>query len=422
MKRTLYIFFTFLFLFTSPVFPQVITTALPFLLIGASPTTNGMGELSSVESNDPMLGIANPGHIGLQSLTTYASANLYENKTQWLPIFGLSDLYYQANAGMLGVHSGDFIPTAPNIGLGFAYSKVLMNLGEFIQTNETGQEVGSWQAYEYSENHTYSIGVDYFVRLGLGYTSKRIISHLAPVGTDSAGKATINDKFSAHDIGAVLTVPVLDIISQTMSTPLKFVSLFLPTFDITTSYSLNNIGGNVTYMDGSQSDPFPRTVNAGYSLRAGVVLEMRNQTFEIASVMLGREAQDYLVRWTSNGTWEYLPASLHDINIMDNLIKGKENSNVLLRKGWSWSLFDIATFRYGSNREIGRAFNTRGYSLRFTTVFRLLDIFFSNQDAETPIGFIAKHLDAQYNYAEYEGLDGSPINGTTFTSISISLK
>jgi hypothetical protein len=78
-------------------------SAVPFLLIHPSSSSNGMGSVSAaIVADDPIATIMNPAQLGMFGLQNYFSLSTYSPKTQWLPSFGLSDLAYDVlalNAG-----------------------------------------------------------------------------------------------------------------------------------------------------------------------------------------------------------------------------------------------------------------------------------------------------------------------------------
>ena len=161
-------------------------SGVPFLLISPDPAANGWGEISTaVVSDNPMATIFNPGQLGLFSLDSYFSAGTYVPKTQWLPGFHQSDLTYDVTAVNAGVNLARQFDLDLPISLGIGYSRVYLDLGTFIRTSTSGpQPLATFNAHEKAEAFSVAVGIDYFVRLGVGMSFNNIVSVLSPIGTE----------------------------------------------------------------------------------------------------------------------------------------------------------------------------------------------------------------------------------------------
>lgn len=163
-------------------------SAVPFLLIHPSPNANGWGNVgTAVVSDNPISVIANPAQLGMFSLDKYFSASTYAPKTQWLPEFGLSDLTYSVWAISGGYNLSNELPLPFPVSIGAGYSRINLNLGEFIRTNESGQEIGRFSAFETSEQFSVGVGLDVYAKLSIGWNFKKIVSSLSLSHRDGNG-------------------------------------------------------------------------------------------------------------------------------------------------------------------------------------------------------------------------------------------
>src|SRR5512136_679819 len=138
-------------------------SAVPFLLIAPNARASGIGESGTGAVDDVSAIYWNPGELafleGQEVSLTHAN---------WLPAFGLSDLFYD--------HL-NFRMRIDDIGGTIGASITYLNLGEFIVTGEEGpQEKGRFKAYEYAVTAGYSTKA--FSDLGIGVNLRFIHSAL----------------------------------------------------------------------------------------------------------------------------------------------------------------------------------------------------------------------------------------------------
>ena len=176
-------------------------TALPFLLISPAPDANGWGGISTAAVSDNAIAMAaSPGQLGMFTLREHFSASTYTNKTGWLPVFQKPDLTYNAWALAAGYNLSDVLPLPFPISIGLGYSRIDLDLGTFIITGSGGPEpIGMYHAYEQSKNTTVGVGIEYILRLGVGWTVKDVHSVLGPLGgPDSTGSLEAQEIGRAH--------------------------------------------------------------------------------------------------------------------------------------------------------------------------------------------------------------------------------
>lgn len=207
-------------------------SAVPFLLIAPNSRAAGIGETGTGSVDDASAVFWNPGALAFMDgqEVTLTHAN-------WLPQFGLSDLFYEYL---------NYRNRIDDIGGTLGASVTYLNLGEFIRTSENGTELGRFKAYEFAVTAGYSTKV--FDDLGLGINARYIRSSLSPIGTGNEQGAGVANTVS-FDIAMMwrpfdLDVDWLD----------KKLSM---------GFNLSNLGPKVTYIDAAQADPLPTNLRVG---------------------------------------------------------------------------------------------------------------------------------------------------------------
>ena len=411
-------------------------TAVPFLLIPASPEGNGMGGIAGTTvSGNPLAVLSNPGELGITSLDHYFVGGLYPSSTTWMPGMQNSDMHYTASAFGIGFNLKRVGLVPFGLSLGLAFSHVRFNEGTFKLTYPgPSADIRYFDAEEYTDNLSVGIGMDYFVRIGLGCTSKSVRSTLVPFEIQVHGKQGVAS-FSSYDFGLIVQVPVLEIIGRAKGAPIKFSEYFQPLFDISFSYARRNMGNVfVTYIDAAQADPLPRAAMLGLSYKVGLTVASSSGTWEVFSVTLAREAEDVLVerfptpRDSTGASIGEPPAPQYldgsgAIQFFNNVVLGAGNARITLRKGWQINLGNFVLLRGGSVQGRGESYKTSGYGLRLNGLLQLLWAF-SPEFAKSPVAkFIITHVDFCYDHASSDYDNPNNLNeGVTYNGISIVVK
>jgi hypothetical protein len=408
-------------------------SAVPFLLISPYAEANGMGEASiATRTDDPLAAIWNPAHLGMQSLTRYFSVGT--NTGIWLPSFN-SDTKYRTLAINAGMNLGKTFGFSPAFSLGFGYSRVYLDLGEFIRTGSGGpEEISRFHSDESSDQWTIGIGLDHWIKLSGGLTFKHIVSNLSPIGTEQeqgTGVASVN----AVDYGVLLDVPVMDIISRALQSSLEIYPHVNPLLDLSFGLSRDNLGDKVVYVDPAQADPLPRAARVGVGLHIGVLYLSDGIEWNPFSFKWTIEANDMLVRRypeivdslghvVSESHWEYLNG-LGDISFFNEVILGKTNRETIKKKGWELNLFEVLAIRGGrfqEDRERGdRNFITSGFGIRLSGILKAIRILSPESSSNEIVNFLFKHVDVRYDESTYDGGSNSPLDGTKFRGISLAI-
>jgi len=388
------------------------SAAIPFLLASTYAEANGMGETSiAIDTDNPLASIFNPAHLGMQSLRTYFSAGM--NTSDWLPKFNL-DLKYKTYAINAGLNLGKQFGFSPDFSIGLGYSQVYYDAGEFVITDETDPTpLGTFRAYDWSDQWTIGVGLDYWIRVSAGFTFKHITSELGPNAT-----ASIN----ATDYGMLLNIPIMDVLSQSLQSTFEIYPNVNPILDFSFGFSRNNLGDKVFYKDPEQADPLPRTARVAIGLEIGAIYKLEDLNWKVFLFKWTVEENDRLVvRDTASSRWNY-QSGFGDINIFKDLILGYTNSKIGIGNGWELSFLEIAYIRGGRYEQTnGNLFvNTTGFGFRLSGVFKLLLVLNPKISLDKNVDFIFKHFDLRYNQSTYEHDElNNAINGTKFHGVSL---
>ncbi|MEO8168301.1 MAG: type IX secretion system outer membrane channel protein PorV [bacterium] len=211
-------------------------SAVPFLLIAPNSRAAGIGETGTGSVDDASAIFWNPGALAFMTgqEVTLTHAN-------WLPQFGLSDLFYEY---------ANYRNNIDEIGGTVGASVTYLNLGEFIRTNSSGIEEGRFKAYELAVTLGYSTRV--FSDLGLGINARYIRSALSPLGTAQEQGSGIANTVS-FDLGMMWRPYDLDI--AWLDKKFSF------------GFNLSNLGPKVTYIDAAQADPLPTNLRLGFGYK-----------------------------------------------------------------------------------------------------------------------------------------------------------
>jgi hypothetical protein len=126
------------------------------------------------------------------------------------------------------------------------------------------------------------------------------------------------------------------------------------------------------------------------------------------------EARDFLFTRNEVTGIEY-QSIIGDINVIDNVIFGKSNSEVDIAKGGRIKIFN--TFQYSFGSKLGEGyhfFNTSGFLLSSEGIMSYLAS--SNNDLK----YIANHFVFEYAWSNYD-IEFSAANNTEFHGIQLKI-
>lgn len=127
----------------------------------------GIGSVGDISST-----VMNPAAFEIEKKYQVNVQYTYRTNQPWLQGLGISDLYLKQNvfSGIAGVG----YKLNKNLNAGLVYSNPYsmdINVGEIIRTNEFGQEIGRYEAYEKYSSHNLSIPISYkFKKFRIGIT------------------------------------------------------------------------------------------------------------------------------------------------------------------------------------------------------------------------------------------------------------
>jgi hypothetical protein len=183
--------------------------ALLYLRISPYARANGMGQ-AFVALSDQESPYYNPAGLGLFALSHYGSFTFYPKEFNWLPAFA-SDVELKHWALNVGYNLRNTKYRLP-LSVGVGYYRTKMESGEQVHTSQTGDLLGTFRAYDRAHHVVFSLGIRSVVEGALGITYKHVDSYLiAPFG-DGEEKDAANKSTYAFDFGALVKVPVIDLL------------------------------------------------------------------------------------------------------------------------------------------------------------------------------------------------------------------
>lgn len=241
-----------------------------FLMIwpGSRPTSLG-GAFTAI-ADDALATYYNPAGLAFIDSTDIALMHC-----NWLP--GLwPDMYYE----FLGISRP--IKNRGSIGISVIY----LTTGKTEVTNSIGDRLGEYTTFDVALGPSYGFKVS--KDLGIGFAAKFIYSFLIPdwvikrmpeLGIEKGGTG----KTWAVDFGA----------------------LYKPFPQLSLGVALQNLGSNISYVEGGESDPLPRMLRLGLKYRP---IHSHNFSLllipEITKILIGMfyDASDTLTTWQK---WRY---------------------------------------------------------------------------------------------------------------------
>lgn len=227
---TLILFFVILLPLTQA---QVGITSVPFLQIEPDSRASGMGNTGVAIADNASAVFWNPAGLAFQRGNQVSITH-----SQWLPQFN-ADLFYDYLVGKYHVEE---------IGT-FGAHITYLNLGEQIQTDNQGNNLGRFNSYEFSVGVSYGFQVN--KNLGLGTGVRYIRSSLF--------EGTVGGEQRSVSPGSSFGV---DLSALYKTNPFSFGGN-----DATFNAGLNlsNIGAGVNYTDDARKDPLPTVLRFGYA-------------------------------------------------------------------------------------------------------------------------------------------------------------
>lgn len=261
MNRTFLLFAGLFLLFSPKINAQVGITGVPFLQIEADSRGAGMGNTGVALADNAAALFWNPAGLAFQkdNQASFTHSN-------WLANFGVSDLFY------------DYLVVKQYVeGIGTIGGHItFLNLGEQINTDESGEQISRFNSYEFALGLSY--GTEINKNLALGGGLRLIYSSLAS-GTSVSGQK-VNPGSSVG----------VDLAMLYKTNPFDFGSS-----DAVASFGINlsNLGPGIQYSDNAQKDPLPTVLRFGPAINIGLDEDRLNEltiAVDITKIMARQEA------------------------------------------------------------------------------------------------------------------------------------
>ena len=395
-----------------------------------------MGDISgSTISDNPMTTIANPGQLGVMGLDYFFSGALYPSSTTLFPASDIHEFSYSASAFNVGLKLNRFAQLPFGLGIGLGYSHINHDLGQFVKTGADGPDpIGTFSSEEHANNFSIGVGINYYVTIGIGYTTKSVESNLAPFNVQNLGKQGVA-KTTTYDIGFVSRIPVMDVLGRISGSPIMLFDRAEPLLDIFFGSAHSNLGDKfVEYIDPEHADPLPRNAMIGISYKAGLWVQGSTARWEALSFTLAREADDILVHRfppppvDTLGVFHQPPSPVYvdgdgSIQFFNNVILGQGNNHLTLHKGWQINFGELFFLRGGSVRGRGSSYTTSGYGIQLSGIWKALDALSPRPSFSPALSFITSHFDARFDHASSDYDDPTnPNNGISYNGISLVIR
>jgi hypothetical protein len=249
------------------LYAQVITTAVPFLLIAPNSRAGGMGEAGVALGDDVWATYWNPAGYAFQQGDAIAITH-----ANWLPAFNLGDVWIAHAVYKQQVEQLDGVAS---------FALTYLNLGEFARTDIDPTVLETFKGFEFAIAGGYATKLT--EDLGIGVNARYIRSQLSPFGTaQEQGKGVANG-FS-FDV-SMLYKP------QNATIPLTGIEIGSR---LSLGFDLSNLGPKIFYIDEAQADPLPTNLRIG--LGYDILQSQYNNITVIADV------NRLLVKQYDNGT------------------------------------------------------------------------------------------------------------------------
>lgn len=339
IKKSLY---TALFLLTGSTVAvaQVGITAVPFLQIEPDSRSAGMGNTGVAVADNASALFWNPAGFAFQDKETQIGIT----HSNWLPNFNTDLTYYY----LAGKH---YVDGLGNFGAHITY----FDLGEQVQTDDTGREIGTFRSYEFASGISYGFQITDNFALGTGF--RFIYSRLVPAGLDVGGQTAQNGSSIGFDIAGLYKTNPFEIGDK------------LANFNL--GFNLSNIGRGMQYVDDAQRDPLPTVFRAGWSFNMNLDSEGFNTLTianDVSKVMARNDStgkampvvQALFSSWDTYQRFDALSSEYVDVPLSEQLMIG------IGAEYWYDNMFALrAGYFYESPNNGDRQFLTFGAGIRY---------------------------------------------------------
>ncbi len=407
---------------------------LSFPLSAAANAMGGAG--ASLVSQSPSALSFNPAQLGLSSLDGIMSAaivpgvNVSPNYTSLYGAWYLTGLSRDF-AIDLGLPVSLFWHRLPfKLGIGIGYANARYPVGNASEGPYNLTRTDNMNDF------TLSLGLKYVVTLGLGYTVDPLVS---AYGGYPGSRTTTT---TTHDLGAILRVPVLVMVSEAAHKSFSAFNDLKPLLDLTFGYSARNMGTH-TYAGGAG---LPAEADLGWNAELGLEMQLDHHEWRWISFTFVREADASLISLDStaapiplpvrlpNSTYDYYYSyrkGLGDFHLFDNLVAGvptafdsfiygRPAGNIGVLKGAQLELGQFIYLREGSVAEAGLpTYTTYGWGVKLDGLVKtLLFLHWLSPDGAFT-RMLLDHFNFEYDYSK---ASGGPFQGEAVETLNLVIR
>lgn len=267
------------------------------------------------------------------------------------------------------------------------------------------------------------------IKVGLGFSYENVNLESGGYYDTTTGIYSLPGKALARSFGVLVQIPVEEIASRLANHRIMLAPRLQPIFTVNLGYARRNFGDAWAHIGSNAGlGIVPRSATLGLNFEIGLRTTVKDIDWNLFSFTWAREAEDVLINYSPMGyPFTYEPG-LGDIEPFNNLILGKHNDDVILRKGWQVQLAEFVSIRGGSE-DVGWTYYaygtycTFGTSVALNGLIKLLGEFDIVNIQNGPFAFLVYHLDLQYDYSRYSSDQlSTTLNGTSFKAINLVIR
>ncbi|MBI5726965.1 MAG: hypothetical protein HY965_03885 [Ignavibacteriales bacterium] len=365
---------------------------MTFLTLPVSAESYMLGTTGAARlTDDPMAVAINPAQLGMQSIRSqYAAGYSFFDSYKLYP-----NIWHKSLAFNAGLHLNDFIESNIPLSFGIGYSSFYNQyMALWIATFENPFNSFKINPYEKTNMYSFSVGLDYGVKISAGTTYKQCI-------VDFNGTR----KRNLYDFGLLVHFPMHELLAGNRQNSNAVETGFGYTADISLGYTRNSLGAEAIKEEISEPRPgdvsianlyVPSSVQTGLSTSFGLRFSNGNVTWIPLRVSYSIEEKDML-SYQSGSTIKH-QGVLGDINFFHDVVIGKTNSSTTKHKGLRVDFGEFVSvlsgrtgggyyFSFLREEVSGWVINSRG-------LFKA--ILLSTERKNATVEYILQHLNIQY--------------------------
>ncbi len=399
----------------------------PELSFPLSAEANAMGGAgAALVSENPFAATLNPALVGLSGLRG-------DMGIAFVPSFSLPRRYVgsgfyefwyvtsmtRAAAIHFGIPLNRFwkdLPFQAGVGIGYTNLRyTLVDIGE-----------SSPPRADYLNGITIGLGLKYLITLGIGYT-------IDPMSSAYQSFPGAESHTMSHDIGTILRIPILRIVSRIADNRELAFGGLMPVFNLSLGYSARNLGTHSYYFGAGT----PEQADLGWNVELGLKTRVLHHEWKWLSFTLMREADASLIFTsidsTSNGYYTYYARrkGLGCFQIYRNLIAGRPTAlddypstrpagDIAVLKGAQLELGQFIYLREGSVTEAGLpTYTTYGWGAKLDGLVRTLLFVHWLSKKDEIAELLLDHFNLEFNVSK---ATGGPFQNQAFETLELVVR